>query len=217
MGDKVSKEIVRWVCGECGSNNMNPKSLAYQCMICGKIQTTENVIAVNRDAVIDSSTATKGLVHIKKGLLFSRFMEMFALKSTRIIQILSMVVVLIFLVYLVAQPMGELGDKIYHFATGIHLKAFPDQLRKAWENSVVLHEGKGTFFKNNVSLLLCEERGLFPEHATFQFIIDNFGAVKEKFLSNCAFMVEFNLQRLLYGISSLFRNTISRLGRMLPM
>ena len=53
MADIHDSTLVKWVCSECGSNNMSHKALVYQCMVCNKIRSTEPLLSVNGDKVLE--------------------------------------------------------------------------------------------------------------------------------------------------------------------
>lgn len=46
-------KIVKWVCKECGSNNLSYKSTIYHCVVCNNIRTTEPIFFVDGNAIVN--------------------------------------------------------------------------------------------------------------------------------------------------------------------
>ena len=46
-------KIVKWVCKECGSNNLSHKSTCYRCVVCNNIRTTEPILLVDENAIVN--------------------------------------------------------------------------------------------------------------------------------------------------------------------
>ena len=53
MANEYDNTLIKWVCSECGSNNMSHKALVYQCSICNKIRSTEPLMTVNGDNILE--------------------------------------------------------------------------------------------------------------------------------------------------------------------
>ena len=92
-------KTIRWVCGECGSNNMSHRAPLLQCTVCGKIRTVEPLTVVDTEKVIDAAIDNRvrfNLDNFKCLCLFwiKKFVLSYMGKFFGIIVILSIIVVI---------------------------------------------------------------------------------------------------------------------------
>lgn len=100
MTDIHDSTLVKWVCNECGSNNMSHKALVYQCMVCNKIRSTEPLMFVNSDKVLEplggkvTISLNKSNWYVYFNILFEKAMYILARTLQTSLVILSVLSVL---------------------------------------------------------------------------------------------------------------------------
>ena len=136
--------LVKWVCNECGSNNLCHVAVIHQCMVCNKIRTTEPLIIVNRDKVIEPTAS-----HAKTSLNTYTLDEYFIIIIERIIQYVSkalvsiLVFLIIFYAFLFLASNDSLNDILYNMQgnlqsleNGMNLEHF-EAIVKQWHSCCI--------------------------------------------------------------------------------
>lgn len=86
---------VKWVCGNCGSNNMAEKSVIMQCSICSTLRTTETLIAVDTNTINPATTVIPNTeVHFSQDTIW----QLILIYYTRLLKILSICCVISMLI-----------------------------------------------------------------------------------------------------------------------
>ena len=120
MADIHDSTLVKWVCSECGSNNMSHKALVYQCMVCNKIRSTEPLLSVNGDKVLEplggkvTILLNKSNWHVYFNIIFEKVM--YILTRTLRTSLVILCVLSVLLLFLNHESWNEV---FYNISTNI--------------------------------------------------------------------------------------------------